>query len=126
MITPRMKYVILYYRKGSNAVDELGQPEFSQVFICPTLELRHNTPADVAQELIERTLGPEWRWQLRRAITAGDMFTMDTKIYAFVEPDSPEVDIKISLLNNWKHLAIAELGPESCMELTSTIPSSYL
>jgi hypothetical protein len=127
MITPRKKYVVLYYCNGNRAKDiVLTEQEFMQVFICPKMEMQHNTPMDVASELIQYAVSPDWRWRLRRPVAPGDLFTVDTEIYAFVEPDNMQLDMRPIHLTNWKHLAISRLGHELCTVLTSRTPSSSL
>lgn len=128
MITPCMKYVKLYYRNGHySGAQVFGNSEYYPVFICPKQEMRHADVTDIAQELIARTTSPEWRWQLRRPIAPGDVFTADKELYAFIDPNNIQPDMQPIRLDIWEHLAISKLGPELCTELTlTTLCSSQL
>lgn len=120
MLIPCRKYVKLYYRVGQrDDVQVISRNEYYPVFICAKMEMKHDTAVDVAEELIARTCSPDWRWQLRRTIMPGDMFTVDNDIYAFVAPSTEQDDIRIFKLTKWEHLALAKPGQDTCAGLTS-------
>ena len=91
MITAKNpNYTTLLYRSEQSRRD-VAQPlavrleDYYPVTSYPKAEMLEETAAGTAANFLQLTHSPKWRWQMRRPIEAGDVFTYAPDLYMFID-----------------------------------------
>ena len=90
-IATKDRWASLYYRTAESTDRHPDAPhpsdDFYHITAVPTADMGAN-PEAVAQAFAELTLSPLWYKQGRRMAGIGDVFTYNSEVWQFVDPEA--------------------------------------